>query len=154
MPCEESALGQPIDARVDGRSPIGSGIARMTNADSHHARCIPMVHLKIGPLFTQITTWTSRKSGSARWRPTPREWKRWRSSAWNMTRMCVKIAHKRTTTPVDALKILLIPAIPRPFKIGCWVDSPDFEWSPVGNIDYLSCLGKVEHPYESRISQQ
>ncbi len=28
----------------------------MTNADSHHARCIPMVHLKIGPLFTQITS--------------------------------------------------------------------------------------------------
>jgi len=24
----------------------------------------------------------------------------------------------------------------------------------VGNIDYLSCLGKLEHPYESRISQQ
>ncbi len=58
-----------------------------------------------------IISRTSRKSGSARWRPTPREWKRWRSSAWNMTRMCVKIAHKRTTTPAAALKILLIPAI-------------------------------------------
>jgi hypothetical protein len=42
--------------RLSGGDQMWRGMKRRRPADSHHARCIPMVHLKIGPLFTQITS--------------------------------------------------------------------------------------------------
>jgi hypothetical protein len=50
-------IGAANGQEVEGRSRIESGIARMTNTDTHHSRCIPRVHLTIGPLFTQITSY-------------------------------------------------------------------------------------------------
>jgi hypothetical protein len=45
---------------IDGRSRTGSGIARMTNADSQPSRRFPMFHLKICRTFTLFTNYDTK----------------------------------------------------------------------------------------------
>jgi hypothetical protein len=41
--------------RLSGGDQMWRGMQRRHPADSHHARCMPLFHLNIGPLFTHIT---------------------------------------------------------------------------------------------------
>ncbi|HEY6407198.1 MAG TPA: hypothetical protein VIY29_07015, partial [Ktedonobacteraceae bacterium] len=53
---QRRAVGQRMYALANGRSRIGSGIVRMTNADANPARRSPLCPLAIGRTQTQLSS--------------------------------------------------------------------------------------------------